>query len=182
MIVSHFYSDPHFGHANIIKYADRPFANVQEMEDVFIQRYNETVSPEQTCFWVGDCSFRIERFAEIMKKLNGRKLLVRGNHDKSASTMARLGFDLVLDQAILHLGGRTCVVCHYPYAGSEHARGGRDDRYLDRRPERRKGEVLIHGHTHQHDKRRDNSIHVGVDSWDYRPATLEQVTELVRQV
>jgi len=181
MLIDHFYSDPHFHHENIIKYADRPFANVEEMNAVLIQRYNDAVSPEQTVLWLGDCAMPMGRFPEILNKLNGSKILVLGNHDKSESTMARLGFDLVLDRVYLHIEDRSCLCIHYPYADQEHAKG-KDVRYLERRPKRVKGQVLIHGHTHSKKKRDGNSIHVGVDAWYYRPVTINQVRELVRKV
>lgn len=183
MLVTHFYSDPHYGHSNIIKYASRPFADAREMEATLIQRYNDTVSPDQTCLWLGDCSMRMDpaKFTQILDRLNGHKILVRGNHDRSPGAMAQAGFDLVLEQATMHIGGRTCIICHYPYADVKHHKG-HDARYQDRRPKRVKGQILIHGHTHSHKKREGNAIHVGVDAWDYRPVTMDQVRELVQQV
>jgi len=182
MLIDHFYSDPHYGHQNIIKHAFRPFTSMEQMTLEFIQRYNAKVGKDQTVLWCGDCSFRLNEFADIMTQLNGHKILIRGNHDKSAQVMASFGFSLVLDEATLQMGGRTCTVSHFPYAGSEHARGGVDNRHLDRRPTRRKGEVLIHGHTHSKTKRHNNMIHVGVDAWDFAPASFAEVEELVRSV
>jgi calcineurin-like phosphoesterase family protein len=183
MIINHFYSDPHWGHTNIIKYSSRPFSNIAEMDAELIRRYNECVQPHEVVLWCGDCTYYSpSKFAGILEQLNGSKLLVRGNHDKPASTMAQIGFDFVVDELTIYIGGRTCTVNHFPYAGTEHHRGGKDDRYLDRRPKRRKGEVIIHGHTHSPKRRDGNMIHVGIDAWDYRPASMVEVEALVAAV
>lgn len=177
-----FFSDPHFGHDNIRRYADRPFDSVDEMDEALVENYNQTVRLSDTVLWCGDAFFRFSTTPQrIMPRLNGRKVLILGNHDRQPGRMAALGFDLVLYEAFVHIAGRTCRVSHYPYAGSP-GRGARvDDRYLKRRPSRVKGELLIHGHTHSKSRIFENQIHVGVDAWDYRPATFGEVEQLVRQ-
>ena len=173
-----FWSDPHFGHANIIKYAERPFANVPEMHREMIARYNEVVPKDGVCLWVGDCFFcGFEESREILSKLNGTKLLVIGNHDRGAGRMAEMGFALVTDTLMMHIAGRTVRVSHYPYEGATE-----DRRHLDKRPPRYKGEVLLHGHTHAKKRRDGNMIHVGVDAWDFYPARYTEVEALVKQV
>lgn len=182
MLIQHFYSDPHFGHPNILKYASRPFANTDEMDAAFIAQYNARVQPGEVVLWCGDCSFNLRAFPAILRQMNGHKILVRGNHDRDKGYMARVGFDLVLDEMVLRIGRRTCRVSHYPYAGSTHRGDRPDERYLDRRPKRNKGEVLIHGHTHSVHRRNENMVHVGVDAWDYRPASMAEVAALVAEV
>lgn len=77
-----FISDPHFGHANIIRYCDRPFKDVQEMNETLIKNWNDTVNPDDIIFILGDIAFGgAATFEEIVPKLNGRKYLVLGNHD-----------------------------------------------------------------------------------------------------
>lgn len=178
-----FYSDPHFGHKNIIDFCHRPFSSVQDMTDELISRYNRWVGPDDTVIWCGDCFFtRVEEAEEIMSELNGTKLLVRGNHDRSASRMAKLGFSIVVDELRMCIDGVPVRVNHYPYAGNVMSDGKREQRYLDRRPPRIKGEVLVHGHTHDTKRRRGNQIHVGVDAWDYAPALMSEVQTLVQEV
>lgn len=182
LIIHHFYSDPHFGHTNILEYANRPFSDTKEMEEVFIERYNDHVDQNDVVLWCGDCSYRLQELPEILSRMNGRKILIRGNHDKAAGYMAKLGFDLVMDELVLHIGNRTCRVSHYPYFGANSFGGRVDTRYPDRRPKKHKGEVLIHGHSHSQKRRDGNMIHVGVDAWDYRPASFEEVAALVAEV
>jgi len=179
-----FYSDPHFGHDNIRlpEYADRPFSSVEEMDEALVTNYNEVVGPTDTVLWCGDAFFRFSTTPQrIMPRLNGYKVLVLGNHDRSPRTMLRVGFDLVLREAFVQVANRVCRVSHYPYAGSPGRGKAVDDRHAKRRPPRVKGEVLIHGHTHSKRRIFENQIHVGVDSWDFRPATFGEVGELVRQ-
>ncbi len=52
-----FIGDTHFGHANIIKYCKRPFSSAQEMNEMLIKYWNETVEPSDTVYHVGDFAF-----------------------------------------------------------------------------------------------------------------------------
>lgn len=188
MLPQYFYSDPHWGHSNIIRYCSRPFKDVKEMNYELTRRYNEKVKPSDTVLWCGDCIFAKGDLGphEILSGLNGHKILIKGNHDKSEAVMAEWGFDLVLTEAVLHIAGRTCRVSHFPYEDIEHSReggeGARRDKYRELRPKRRKGEVLIHGHTHSPKKVQGNCIHVGVDAWDYAPVSMAEVEALVAKV
>ncbi len=180
---SHFYSDPHFGHRGVIEYCDRPFVDVEHMDAELVRRYNAVVAPGDVVCWVGDCFFhRPERAKEILSAMVGRKVLVRGNHDGTVSRMLRLGFDVVVDRLYVRVGERDALVCHFPYRNTHDRTGPVDTRYLELRPERKKGEVLIHGHTHTNRRRNGNQIHVGVDAWDFAPATWAEVEALVREV
>ena len=59
-------SDLHFGHANVIKFDNRPFQNVEEMDRALIALWNETVSKRDTVYILGDFSwYRGEKTNEI---------------------------------------------------------------------------------------------------------------------
>jgi calcineurin-like phosphoesterase family protein len=186
---SHFFADPHWGHANIIKYESRPFSCVEEMNATLIDRYNAAIKPDQTCLWVGDVFFRsFQLAAEIMKQLNGKKILVRGNHDRSAGSMAKLGFMAVTNELTLSIGGKPVRVSHYPYWKDWYnaqrclERGFTPDqveKLKNRYPKRIKGEILIHGHVHGKTRVRENMINVGVDAWEYAPVSMEEIEKLI---
>jgi len=175
-LIKAFFSDPHFGHHNIIGFCQRPFTTILHMEDELIFRYNQVIGKEDVVVWTGDCFFCAPDYAKnkIMYKLNGYKILVRGNHDSSQSRMAKMGFDLVLEEFVTNIGGKTCRVNHFPYLPDS-----KDKRFEGRRPQKNKGEVLIHGHTHSKKKIQGNCIHVGVDAWDYFPALFGDVENLI---
>ncbi len=173
-----FYSDPHLGHANIIKYCSRPFENVDDMNDALVANYNHLIGAGDTVLWVGDCFFKgnSEKYQHILGKMNGRKLLIVGNHDQGDGAMSRMGFDLVMKEAVININGITCRVSHYPYDGPQ----GMADKHAIRRPIKHSGEILLHGHNHSKSKiTGPRSINIGVDAWDFCPALYGDVAKLV---
>lgn len=182
-LIKAFFSDPHFGHSNIIKYCNRPFNNVEEMNRTMIEKYNSIIGKDDTAFWLGDCFFKDNEVAkQIMQQLNGYKLLIVGNHDRSPQVMSSLGFSLVMEEGFMTIAGRQCRLKHYPYLEAEPPECRKDDRYKDRRPPKIKGEILFHGHNHAKYKRYNNMIHVGVDGWEYGPAPMFEIEKLVLEV
>jgi calcineurin-like phosphoesterase family protein len=186
-MIEFFYSDPHFNHAAILRHCpNRAFDTIEEMNEVFIERYNERVRSQDTVLWLGDCFFGpVAHFEAVMDRLNGSKMLIRGNHDGSASRMARLGFDIVTNWGQMQIGDERVRLFHHPYAGvPEDSRVIPNRRMIDARddwwvPERRKGEWLIHGHTHALTKWCERRVHVGVDAWDFAPAPFEEVATII---
>ena len=75
-------SDPHFGHANIIKYCHRPFADADEMDRQLIARWNAAVLSAATVWLLGDVTVKPDKLGALQRQLNGRKVLVAGNHDQ----------------------------------------------------------------------------------------------------
>ena len=100
----YFIADTHFGDERIRKYENRPFESAEQMDNELIRRWNYIVDPEDTVYLLGD--FGAEGYeAEILSKLNGKKLLVKGNHDtKSNEEYRRLGFAEVYDRPIIFDG------------------------------------------------------------------------------
>lgn len=72
-------ADSHLGHDNIIKYAKRPFSSCEEMDKVIISRWNEIVRKDDLVYHLGDFSFKDPSY--YLDKLNGNKILIKGNHD-----------------------------------------------------------------------------------------------------
>ena len=90
-------SDTHFGHEAIIRYCNRPFTSVEEMDQIMIKRWNETVSNNDIVIHLGDFSFYgKDKTREIIQKLNGKKILIMGNHDNYSEQFYRdAGFHTV---------------------------------------------------------------------------------------
>jgi len=77
-----FTSDTHFGHKNILKYCNRPFVNVEEMDEVMIERWNGRIGKNDSVYHLGDFSFSSNP-KTYFERLNGKKILIIGNHDNS---------------------------------------------------------------------------------------------------
>src|SRR6478735_753357 len=180
-----FTSDQHFNHENIIKFCARPFDNVEHMNEELIKRHNEVVEPDDTVIMLGDYGMgNIEKTLATVKRLNGNKVLLPGNHDRCfvghgkkaerwSIEFMRAGFLGVSDVTYFdYLGtGLTDIpftLSHFPYADGKHE----DDRYARFRP-KDKGGWLLHGHVHEKWKVNGRQINVGVDVWDYRPVDFE---------
>lgn len=98
-----FIADPHFGHAKIIDYENRPFADVTEMDHKLIENWNSVVTKSDKVYLLGDFSFyNKEKSAQILRKLKGMKYLVMGNHDShSVTAYYDMGFHRVYDIPVI---------------------------------------------------------------------------------
>lgn len=108
-------SDLHLDHENIIKLADRPFKNLDEMQKTIIDNWNKVVSKEDTVYILGD--FAKRNIDQYLKQLNGKKILIAGNHDpKNISKISKeLGYEKVYNGIVeISLGDKNFVLSHYP--------------------------------------------------------------------
>lgn len=96
-----FIADTHFAEENIMKYENRPFASVQDMNESLIEKWNAKVGEADVVYVLGDFgAFGQEQ--EILKRLKGIKYLVKGNHDSKENEYYRqAGFREVYDCPIL---------------------------------------------------------------------------------
>ena len=82
-----FISDTHFGHANMLNFFNydgtrtRPFNSIEEVDELMIQNWNEMVKSGDKIYHLGDVAFG-QSFDKVMPKLNGTKVLIKGNHDR----------------------------------------------------------------------------------------------------
>jgi len=165
--MDYFIADLHLSHRNILKYALRPFSDVNEMNEHIVSRWNERVHSDDTVYVVGDVFFCSKESASaFMCCLKGTKILLRGNHDKwtdgryqdvGFSQIYRNGLDYTLPD------GRKALVSHYP----------RPDALLE------KYDVQIHGHSHSTVQSEGKRINVSCEAWDYLPASVDDITGLV---
>lgn len=83
-----FISDTHFGHANMLKFSNydgtrmRPFDSIEELDELMVQNWNEMVKPTDKVYHLGDVCYRCKNENQILARLNGDKVLIRGNHDR----------------------------------------------------------------------------------------------------
>ena len=157
-----FISDTHFHHANIINYCKRPFKSTLEMNRIIIDNWNRTVGKDDTVFHIGDFGFGSrEMLSDIVRLLNGKKILIIGNHDiQKVNANIKLGFsdvykkELILDNYIL---------THFPL---EHVPSD----YIN-----------IHGHIHNtYFKQYDTDFHINVsaDLINFTPVNLNNIQNI----
>lgn len=186
-----FTSDLHFYHANIIEYCSRPYSSVEHMNEMLVKNWNDTVSPDDIVYCLGDFSLALRPVELYTQRLNGHKKLIPGNHDwcHPANKKARgdklqkwieyyesFGWEVLPIQSQLDIPGVANVnICHLPYKGDS-----TDARYEDYRMAD-DGRWLICGHVHQHWQVKGRMINVGVDApgWSYRPVHIDEIKNLI---
>jgi calcineurin-like phosphoesterase family protein len=156
-----FTSDTHFGHGGALGLYRRPFGSVADMNQGLVERWNQAAGPEDTVWHLGDFAIRQRPavVAELLARLNGRKHLVAGNNDPPA-TRELDGWESVQPYAEITVEEVSLVLCHYPF---------RSWRGMG------KGWINLHGHSHGRLKPLPRQFDVGVDVWDFRPVTLDEI-------
>lgn len=165
----YFISDTHFEHENVIKYCKRPFSDIRKMNETLISNWNSVVSDDDIIYHLGDfCLSDKNGIKKIASKLNGHKILVRGNHDRgSVSFYESVGFE-VLTHAPIKLEEEKLLLSHVPVPDT-------------RIPE---GYINVHGHIHNkllnddyptnlYDK--DKHFNVSCDVLDFKPISLTRI-------
>lgn len=155
-----FYADPHFDHKNILVYEKRPFQNIEHMNKSLVKNFNEKVTDDDICYNLGDVAFG-KRGSYFINQLNGRHVVILGNHDKNRGNKIP---DKIFS-AVLHIGGLNVFCVHDPMNSNPIF------------------ELNLCGHCHSwfremelHEKgKRSLIINVGVDVWDYKPVSWEQI-------
>lgn len=112
-----FTSDTHFGHENIIRFCNRPFDNIEEMNKTLIQNWNAVVKPDDIVFHLGDFAFGGSAiWNTTLDQLNGDIILIQGNHDRKN---LRQGFVKkflgVYSQLQILVEGQSIYLNHYPF-------------------------------------------------------------------
>ena len=112
----YYISDLHFGHANVIEFDKRPFANVEEMDRVMIERWNERVRDVDDVYIIGDFCWRLDKeWIRILDLLNGQKVLIRGYHDiKNHSAALAKRFLYIRDTDTIKDGEYKIYMQHNP--------------------------------------------------------------------
>lgn len=161
-------SDLHFGHRNIAKFCPETRGHwdtrndPDKMDRDMIQMWNAQVAPEDTVYLLGDVAFcPADRAAKILRQLNGRLLLIEGNHDQKnlKSQEFRDCFAEIHKYLEIEYQGTFCVLFHYPIAEfNKQHRGG----------------CHFHGHLHQNKS--------GLEHYRVRNAGFDYTGKIVWQM
>ena len=218
----YFTSDPHYYHKNVIKYCDRPFTrhvdklkdltfvhpnelneatekDVVEMNEALVANWNSVVTPEDEVIVVGDFAMAFRSVELYTNRLNGRKILVAGNHDfchpahkkakkpdeqkKWVAKYLHWGWAEVHLKMELDLPGIGLVnVSHMPYKGGGDS--GEEERHEKHRLDDDR-KILIHGHIHEkglitRSSKGTLQVNVGVDVWNMTPVSEDRLVELIK--
>ena len=173
----HFTSDTHWGHKNIIKYSNRPFSSVEEMDETLINNWNAVVKPNDIVWHLGDFAFcDYKSFTQILRRLNGTKNVILGNHDKIITN----NWDNLIDSKLLSsiqyykelkADGQMIVLLHYPIASWN---------------KKHHGAIHLHGHCHASFVAPGKIVDVGVDdkriTSEYRPISIIDIIKYMKNI
>ena len=131
-------SDIHFEHQNIKRFCPESRARftLETMTEAIIAEWNDVVTPKDTVYILGDVAFcNAEEATQIVRKLNGRKILVEGNHDRKLVKHVpfRSCFAEIHTYLDINYNGNKVVMFHYPIAEWD---------------QMHRGSVHFHGHLH----------------------------------
>jgi len=158
-----FTSDQHFSHSNILKYCNRPFETVDEMDKTIISNFNSKVKPNDIVYHLGDFSFKDPR--PYLNQLNGKHHLIVGNHDnrssltyfKSVETSKLLKLEFGILIYLSHYGHRVWPSSHH-------------------------GSIHLYGHSHGKLPSFGRSFDVGVDCNNFQPVSIEEVINTAKRL
>lgn len=170
-------SDLHLGNSNIIKYENRPWKTVEEMDAGLIDNWNQVVGRNDEVYVLGDFCFKgATKAIQYLEKLNGYIHLIRGNHDHFMSQQSFVAWEFSPENCgrvqskgwYKHFKDGECevILCHFPIMIWD---GVRD-----------RGSIHLYGHTHSRPEEQHphpNAFNVGVDVNNYRPVTLGYLLE-----
>jgi calcineurin-like phosphoesterase family protein len=175
----YFTSDLHLFHELVFKMYRKKYNSIEEMHKDFIKEWNKKVQSKDLVYVIGDVSFgKFDETKEIITKLNGKKILIRGNHDErfTSAQWIDIGFVDVRDILVIKKDSAKWILCHYPYASSF--------KYFIRSIFGRKGQAnyfkvfpsyksykLIHGHHHAGDVYHFDRVNV---AWDINQTLLNE--------
>ena len=170
-----FSSDHHFAHRNIIKFIPRDFSSVSEMDEALIRLWNQTVSPNDTIYHLGDFTLGGQEMARgYFRRLNGTIKAVPGGHDhrwckthwlgKMGNYFSAQGVPVEILHPLhtLKTQGVVVVLCHWAMKTwhlSHH------------------GSYHLFGHSHSRLSGDGRSMDVGVDAHHYRPVSLPAIIQ-----
>lgn len=170
----YFISDLHFFHENIIGFSNRPYTNVEEMNEKMIHNWNSIVDSDDEVFILGD--FVVQgngkHANQILKQLNGKKFLIKGNHDHFINDpdFEISHFEWIKDYYSFRYAGIKFILFHYPILEW--------DNFFE-------NSLHLYGHVHEKEKEyfentlNSRAINVGVDVNNYCPISIEKIIDKV---
>jgi len=165
--MNYYISDLHLGHENIIELTNRPFESIEQMNEVLITKWNKKVKQDDDVYIIGDLFFKSStNIEEMLVRLNGKKHLIIGNHDKTwIDQIDKDKYFVSVDELLTFNDGvRDITLCHYPMVSFE-------------------GRFHIHGHIHGNTKdifwdtlkKMDKVLNASVEINNFEPVTFDRL-------
>ena len=161
-------ADHHFGHANIINFKRddgtplRPFSSLEEHDETIIKNHNELVNPKDRVYMCGDIVIH-RRYLHLLGRLNGRLVLVKGNHDICKMKEYIPYFDDIRAYVVQKDGeGNKVILSHIPIHPESLGRFGTN----------------IHGHLHYNTVGDPRYVCVSLEHTNYKPIEIHQALKL----
>jgi calcineurin-like phosphoesterase family protein len=161
-----FTADWHYSHTNIIKYCNRPFSNVDEMNATLINNFKNLVNRgKDTLYFLGDLSFNAEDFKLLMEFVFPENtVFIRGNHDRVPKEIERLY--KIYDQKTINIDGQIIILNHFCL------------RVWDRS---HYNSWHLYAHSHGTLPSIGKSHDVGVDNNNFMPISFEQLKKIMNK-
>ena len=160
-----FTADIHAYHKNVIKYCNRPFKDMNEMLERIEVNWNDKITAKDQVWILGDFAFCGREFARgLLKRLNGHKHLVIGNHDDKRILKAP-EWESVQNYKEINVGKQHIVLFHYGM------RVWSRSHY---------GSWMLYGHSHGSLPPIRNSFDVGIDSHNFTPLHYDEVEDIIK--
>ncbi len=174
-----FTSDTHFCHTNIIEFCNRPFKNMEDMNETLIANWNKAVGPDDIVFHLGDfCLGDSGKWNRILDRLNGKIHLILGNHDlRNFRKSYADRFESVAMQMNIEVDNQKICLNHYPFLCYD---GSYDGVW----------QLFGHVHTNRNNTGNDatrlkmlfpTQYDVGVDNNNFKPVSFAQVKEIIEK-
>ena len=165
----YFISDTHFNHKNIIKYCNRPFKNIDDMNEKIIDNWNKLVNKNDIVYHLGDF-FLGQKFdlINIVSKLNGKIYLIKGNHDRLTTKAYEECGIKILKNAPISIDEYKVILSHRPLPDTMIK-----NNYLN-----------IHGHIHErklediYDNNlytKEKHLNVSCDVLNFTPILIDEI-------
>jgi len=169
-----FYSDPHFDHNNIIRYCNRPFISLDEMNNVLLREYHNRVKQGDTVYFLGDMTFgRGSKGTRYwLKELQSNEqdvafYYVKGSHDNGVRpTSTNIPVAEVVREKIIEIEGKKVLLIHDPAKTDPSWKGW-----------------VVHGHVHNYRPVlwRKFRINVSCDAVGFRPVAINYIAGLIKE-
>lgn len=173
-----FIADPHIGHKNIAIYENRP----DGWEDLLRENWNRVVAPDDFVWVLGDWALsNMERAAEYLASLNGKKNLIMGNHDKSPAQMVNVGFKEVFGSRKTAAKGADShsVVHSLPVTSGKPFLVQLSHAPMHTLPPFVRANIHGHVHSKHFSYERPWHVNVSVEVVDYTPVSSEEIVSIL---